>query len=52
MCPTRSLKFHSQAYIFTTRIPAIISLMISNRLSVCAAALLRTRQAFLAATDP
>ena len=40
-CATSFLKFPSQAYIFTKRIPETISFIISNLLSVCVAALAR-----------
>ena len=49
---TRSLRFHSQAYILTTRIPVMISFIISNRLSVTAADCWRIFPALWAANDP
>ena len=52
ICATRFVKFHSQAYILTTRIPVIISFITSNRLSVTAADWWRTWPALWAANDP
>ena len=52
ICATRSVKFHSQAYILTTRIPVMIAFIISNRLSVTAADCWRIFPALWAANDP
>ena len=52
ICATRSVKFHSQAYILTTRIPVMISFIISNRPSVTAADWWRTLPALWAANAP